>query len=112
MSEHSTADEHGMSHVMSPAMLIGTFLVLVALTVLTVATSYFPLGEFELFVAMGIASVKATLVAVYFMHLRYDKPINALLLIFSLAFVGLFIYSALVDSVNYQDEIRAAADQP
>ncbi len=95
---------------MSPMLLISTFLALVGLTVLTVAMSYLPLGSAELYVAMGIATVKAGLVAVYFMHLRYDKPINALLLIFSLGFVALFIYSTLVDSVAYQHDIREATN--
>lgn len=111
MAHEPSSAEHGISHVMSPVMLISTFLALVALTILTVATSYLPLGEFELYVAMGIATVKAGLVAVYFMHLRYDKPINSLLLIFSLGFVALFIYSTLVDSVAYQGEIRAVSEQ-
>lgn len=110
MSHSAHADKHdGISHVMPPVVLIGTFLALVGLTILTVASSYFPLGNIELFVAMGIATVKATLVAVYFMHLRHDKPLNGLLLLFSLAFVALFICLTLVDTESYQPEIQAAA---
>lgn len=94
---------------MPPSLLISVFLALVGLTIFTVASSYLPLGNAELFIAMGVASVKAGLVAVYFMHLRYDKPLNSLLLVFSLAFVALFISMTLIDSEAYQPEIRAAA---
>ncbi|MDX1969223.1 MAG: cytochrome C oxidase subunit IV family protein [Planctomycetaceae bacterium] len=108
MTDHAHAEDHGdAGHVMPPSILIGTFLALVGLTILTVGSSYFPLGSIELFVAMGIATVKAGLVAVYFMHLRYDKPLNALLLIFSLGFVALFICLTLIDSQSYQADIQA-----
>jgi cytochrome c oxidase subunit IV len=108
--DHAAAPHDGYAHVMPPSILIGTFLALVGLTIVTVASSYFPLGSIELFVAMGIATVKAGLVAVYFMHLRYDKPLNALLLVFSLAFVALFICLTLIDTQSYQPEIRAVTE--
>lgn len=107
---HSHGGEE-MAHVMPPSILIGTFLALVGLTILTVATSYLPLGSAELYVAMGIATVKAALVAIYFMHLRYDKPLNAILLVFSLFFVALFICLTLVDSQSYQEDIQAVQQQ-
>ena len=97
---------------MPPALLISVFLALVGLTIVTVASSYLPLGNAELFIAMGVASVKAGLVAVYFMHLRYDKPLNGLLLVFSLAFVALFISMTLIDTEAYQPDIRALTEDP
>jgi cytochrome c oxidase subunit IV len=110
-SDHAHQGHHpGYAHVMPPSILIGTFLALVGLTILTVTSSYFPLGNAEIYVAMGIATVKAALVAVYFMHLRYDKPMNALFLIFSLAFLALFICLTLVDTQSYQPEIQAVSD--
>lgn len=105
---HGHDDEHGYAHVMPPSVLIATFVALIALTLLTVGMSDLPLGGFELYVAMGIATIKAVLVAVYFMHLRYDKPLNSLLAIFSLVFVALFLCLTLADSVAYQGEIKAA----
>lgn len=111
MAHHEQTDDHGLAHVMPPSLLIGVFLALVGLTILTVVSSDFALGDAEIFVAMGIATVKAALVAVYFMHLRYDKPLNGLLLLFSLAFVALFICLTLVDSQSYQGEIQAVEQQ-
>jgi cytochrome c oxidase subunit 4 len=102
------AAEHGMAHVASISALIGTFLALIFLTVVTVGSSYFNLGEFDIVLAMIIATIKATLVAVYFMHLKYDKVLNTLFVLFSLVFVALFIGLTLADSEAYQPEIEAA----
>lgn len=47
--------------------------------------------------AMSIASVKATLVCMYFMQLRYDKPLNTFALLFCLFAVGLFLFFSALD---------------
>ena len=41
------------------------------------------------------------LVALVFMHLRWDKPFNAFVLVGSIAFVGLFMMFALLDTREY-----------
>lgn len=94
------ANEQIHSHVSSPAQLIAVFTVLLSLTALTVSASTWQVGRFDVWIALGIAGVKATLVAAYFMHLRYDKPINALMLIFSLGVVVLFLGVTLADAVQ------------
>jgi len=47
--------------------------------------------------AMTIASIKATLVCMYFMQLRYDKPLNTFALLFCLFGVGLFLFFSMLD---------------
>ena len=48
---------------------------LLALTVVTVAVSYLHLPETPaVFIGIGIALIKASLVAMYFMHLKGEKP--------------------------------------
>lgn len=106
------ADPHGLAHVMPISILVGVFFALIALTVLTVYSSYFPLGAFELIVAMGIATIKALMVVFYFMHVRYDKPLNGMLVAFSLFFVALFLGITLMDSLSYQNEIEATSTAP
>ena len=90
------SDEH-LAHVMSPRMLVSVFAALVGLTLLTVAAAQISFGAWEVWVSLGIASVKATLVAAYFMHLRYDKSFNGLVFISSLLFVALFLALTLMD---------------
>lgn len=47
--------------------------------------------------AMSIASIKATLVCMYFMQLRYDKPLNTFALLYCLFAVGLFLFFSMLD---------------
>ncbi len=82
---------------MSPTTLLTVFAALVFLTVLTVAAAQVSLGAWEVWISLGIASVKATLVAAYFMHLRYDKSFNGMVFIASLLFVALFLALTLMD---------------
>ncbi|QDT64840.1 cytochrome C oxidase subunit IV family protein [Calycomorphotria hydatis] len=109
MSAESHAEHNPISHVMSIPMLLGVFFALVALTILTVyiGTQY-SLGMFEIYVSLGIATVKAILVATFFMHLKYDKPLNGLMFGFSLIFVALFLGLVMIDSAAYQPEIEQA----
>ena len=101
-----TPEGHGaaLGHVVSIRLLFGVLAALLALTVLTVAATYAPLGEFSIALAMLIALVKATLVCLYFMHLRWDRPFNAIVLISALALVVLFVLLALLDSFQYQPD--------
>ena len=99
-------DAHGDApHVIPPRILITVFVVLVALTILTVVATLFPTGSFEIWISLGIATVKASLVAAYFMHLRYDNPLYALIFIFGLFFVALFVGLILLDALQYQGDM-------
>ncbi len=100
---HAQHDELG--HVMSLPMLIGVFASLLVLTVVTVAVAYVDLGSLNLLVAMAVASVKASLVVLFFMHLKYDKPFNAVVFITALLFMVLFVTFVLLDSKQYQPAV-------
>jgi cytochrome c oxidase subunit 4 len=73
------------------------WLSLLALTVLTWLVSYVPLGLMNVTVAMVIASVKAMLVALFFMHLRYENKLVWAFALFPLGFLSLIIMGTLVD---------------
>ena len=79
--------------------------ILLFLTWLTVAVSYVDLGGMNVIVAMAVATIKATIVALYFMHLRYDRPFNTVVLVGSFVFLGIFISFALLDGREYQSEL-------
>ncbi len=95
----------GVGHVVDPRILLAVWATLLVLTLVTVGVTRLELGAFAFLVAMIIATVKASLVALYFMHLRYDHPFHAVVLIASLVFVALFIYVALVDAVHYHPTV-------
>jgi cytochrome c oxidase subunit 4 len=56
-------------------------------------------------IALAIASVKAILVGLFFMHLVWDKPVNAIILIAAFLFLGIFLMFDFLDvssRVNFQ----------
>ena len=55
---------------------------------------------------MVIATIKATLVAVFFMHLIHDKGVNVLFFLGSVIFAGLFLAVALGDTHHYADDVN------
>ncbi len=92
----------GVGHVVPAKLLVGVLLALLVLTVVTVAVSYIHLGPFNLAVALVIAMIKALLVATFFMHLRWDKPFNAVVFAATLFFLGIFIGFCVLDTQEYQ----------
>jgi cytochrome c oxidase subunit IV len=109
MSANQSAHGHGEAHkhhVSSMPMLIGVFGTLIVLTIVTVAVAYVDLGELNLFVAMGIATVKATLVSLFFMHLAWDSGFNRLAFFASFFFVMLFVGITLMDTGQYEQNIE------
>lgn len=94
-------------HVMDPKTLIAVFLCLIFLTFITVFVTRFDLGPLNIAVAMGVATVKALLVMLWFMHLKYDKPFNLMIFFASFGFAALFIGFLLMDTGQYQPAIEA-----
>ncbi len=87
-------------HVLPLRIYLMVFGALLVLTVITVRVSYFNFGTWNLIVAMAVATVKASLVALFFMHLKYDEKFNAVLFLGSLAFLGIFFVLTLADTMH------------
>lgn len=96
---HATDDHaaHG-HHIIPIPTLLKVFGTLVALTAITVGLSPFDLGMFEIPVALGLASAKATLVVMIFMALKYDNPVNMLTFSVGVLFVAVFLIFTLLDT--------------
>ena len=107
----STAAPEHAAHVMPPSVLLSTAAALMALTVLTVATSRIDLGEWNVVLALGIATTKAALVALFFMHLKYENKFQLVVLASAALFAVLFVAFVMFDTTQYQPDIRAAESQ-
>ncbi len=103
----SIASNAPLAHVVDIRVLLGVFAVLVGLTAITVSVSYYDFGALNLFVAMSVATIKAALVALYFMHLRYDNAFYAFIFLVAVAFLGLFLSITMFDSVEYHPQVQA-----
>lgn len=72
---------------------IGVFVALACLTVLTVRVSYMHLATpMAITVALIIATVKASLVALYFMHLISEKKLIFIVLLVTVVFFGVLMF--------------------
>lgn len=111
---HEHADD-GMVHVhVHPTKFYAAILgALLVLTVVTVAVSYVDIdgilalgrevegvGAWNLTVAILIATMKASLVVLFFMHLKDDARFNALVFIGSVLFVGVFFAYTMNDTAT------------
>jgi cytochrome c oxidase subunit IV len=113
MSEHVTHspadnddtpidDAEAHVHVVPPWILLTVFAALLVLTFMTVAVTWVDFGRTaNVWIALTIAAIKSALVALYFMHLRWDSPFNSVILIAALFFVALLIGIIVLDTSEY-----------
>jgi len=85
--------EHGQHHIAPLKTYFSVFGTLMVLTVVTVWVAFFDLGAFNILVAMTIASVKAYVVVLYFMHVKYSPKIIGLTA--AAGFIWFFLMLAL-----------------
>ena len=90
MSSHANHHDHTKVYA-------ATLVALLMLTGITVGASYFDFGSANVVVAMFIATIKASLVALIFMHLKDDKPVNAVIFTSSLIFLSIFLGFCMLD---------------
>ena len=85
-------------HIVPVRIYLMIFLALMAGTALTVWAGFrdFP-GPLNVIIALTIASIKATLVVLYFMHLRYSKRLVWIIFGSALFWMGLLFALTLSD---------------
>ena len=103
---HSASGYESAAHVVSFRVLLAVFITLLVLTYVTVAVRYINLGGLNIWIALGIATIKGSLVVLYFMHLRYDSPFNSIILVTAFVFMFLFLGITILDSIQYQPAIE------
>jgi cytochrome c oxidase subunit IV len=88
------------SHTVSLRTYFGVFISLFVLTMATYTAAYMDFGRMNLVVALGIAITKATLVVLYFMHVKYGPRLIALLVATGFLWLGLLIAGVLQDTLS------------
>ena len=91
-----------VGHLVPTWLLMFVGISLLMLTVITVAVRYIDSGEFNIVVALGVALVKATLVSLFFMHLRWDRSFNTLVFVVSVVLVLLMMEFLIMDTNQYR----------
>ncbi len=101
----STQNAHATDPKKEALGYVFTLTALLILTAVTVGASYIDFGQGNIVIALAIATVKATLVALFFMHLAHDKPVNGLIAVAGFIFLGLFLLFDVLDTTTRRDPI-------
>jgi cytochrome c oxidase subunit 4 len=92
-------DEYDVhAHVSPVKTYVAVLGALFFFTGLTVLAYNVGLGEWNLAVAIIIASAKASLVITYFMHMKHDTRLNAVVFLSALVFGGIFLVYTMNDT--------------
>ena len=98
MSEQGSQGKRHGHHIIPYKVYYLVFGGLIFLTITTVITASFELGLLSVPVALAIAIVKAGLVVMFFMALKYDSRVNLLVFTIGLFFVAVFLGFTLLDT--------------
>ncbi len=95
---HHEGESHDLGHIVPFKTYANILGILLVLTIVTVAISYVDFGMMNIIVAMIIASIKAGLVGLYFMHLKYEKPYIWLFVLFPFILLLTMIGGIFIDN--------------
>ena len=84
-------------HAPSRTSYLAVFATLILLTALTTVVAFFNFGVFNPIVAMTIACCKATLVVLFFMHLRYGDHVTKIVAGAAVFWLGILLVLTLSD---------------
>ena len=96
------SDSHTeLGHVLPFKVYVNVLIALLVLTVLTVVVAKHPMFEFgvlNIVIALVIASIKATVVALFFMHLKYEDAATWIFAAFPILLLATLIAGVFLDS--------------
>ena len=96
-------------HIVSPKIYLAVFTTLMAGTGMTVWAAFQNFGKFNIIIALAIATIKATLVVLYFMHARYSPKRTQLVIVCSVFWLAIMLSLTLADYNTRRHEGRLAS---
>ena len=91
-------EEHSATEHVSLATYLWVFAALMALLMITVAVAFFVhAGDLNLIIALVIATIKAALVVLYFMHVKYASRLTKIFV------CSAFLWLAILFSLTFAD---------
>jgi cytochrome c oxidase subunit 4 len=88
------------AHLVSVKVYLSVWVALLVLLAVTVGVAYVPLGRLNTPVALAIATGKAVVVMLYFMHIRYNRALVWLFAVLGFIFVGHMLIWIAADYVS------------
>jgi cytochrome c oxidase subunit IV len=93
-------------HIVSPKVYFAIFAALMIGTALTVWAAFQNFGKFNIVIALSIATIKATLVVLYFMHARYSPKRTQLVIVCSVFWLAIMLALTLTDYDTRSHEMQ------
>ena len=90
-------EDHKHDHSGDWKTYLAILVALLFLTVVTVTAASFDFGSANVLIAIIIATIKASLVALFFMHLRHDSAVNSIIFLSALLFLSFLLILCLID---------------
>jgi cytochrome c oxidase subunit 4 len=91
----------GHHHIVPFKTYLNILIALVILTVLTVTAAHIEMEHtWHILIAILIATIKASLVAAYFMHLKYDDKMYRVILVAAVFFVIVMFTFCITDIMS------------
>ena len=84
-------------HIVSPKLYFSIFFALMFFTILTVIAAYFDLGRANVLIALVIAGIKATLVVLFFMHVRWSSTLTKVFVVAGIFWLVIMVALTLSD---------------
>jgi cytochrome c oxidase subunit IV len=85
-------------HMVSSKLYVGIWAALMVLTVVTASVSFIDLGPFNTVVALVIATCKALLVVLFFMHVKYtSEKLTKMVIVSAIFWLFILLSLSLVD---------------
>ncbi len=94
----STQSHTGQNHITGNKTYIIVWAVLMVMTAVTVYVSYINFGILNIVIALVVATIKASIVALYFMHLKFEDSITWVFALFPLSLLALLIGMTITDT--------------
>jgi cytochrome c oxidase subunit 4 len=88
------------NHVVPIKVYCAIFVTLMVLTALTVWVAFLDLGPLNIMVALGVAVTKATLVVLFFMHVKYSSKLTWLVVGSGFFFLAIMLALTMADIVS------------
>ena len=88
---------HSEHHIVPKRVYFAVFAALIVLTWVTTYISTVDLGRWNIFVALAIAIFKASIVALFFMHVWYSTRLTKMIVMCSVFWLILLLFLTMAD---------------
>ena len=89
--------EHHAEHIVPIWIYVAVFLALIVLTWVTSGVATIDLGRLNIFVALSIAIFKASLVLLFFMHVKYGTRLTKMIVLCGIYWLILLLFIVMMD---------------